>query len=153
MARYEVVTVGASRVHWANDAVAEWTKRLSRYGGLEHRHVRAVRFTGDAQAVQRAEGQRLLATVKPRQTLVVLDERGTRHDTHSFAQLVDTGRQRGPLVFAMGGAYGHAEPTRSAAWQVVRLSDMVLNHEVARVLLVEQLYRAVTLIEGVPYHH
>jgi 23S rRNA (pseudouridine1915-N3)-methyltransferase len=152
-ARFVVLTVGRSRVRWANDAVGEWSKRLSRYGGLEERHVRAERFTGDVDAVRRAEGERALAKVRPRERLVVLDERGDRLDTQAFSALVDAGRQQGTVVFALGGAYGHDPAVRDAAWRVVRLSELVLNHEVARVVLVEQLYRAVTLIEGVPYHH
>jgi 23S rRNA (pseudouridine1915-N3)-methyltransferase len=67
--------------------------------------------------------------------------------------MVDAGRRHGTVVFAIGGPYGHGEAVRARAWRTVRLSDLVLNHEVARVVLYEQLYRALTLLEGVPYHH
>ncbi len=153
MARFVVLVVGDGRVRWANEAVADYTRRLRRHGGVEERSVRAEPFRGDAGAVQRAEGARLVRAARRAARLVVLDERGERLDSHRFAELVDRGRQSGPLAFALGGAYGHAPATRDAAWRVVRLSDLVLNHEVARVVLYEQLYRAMTLLSGGPYHH
>jgi 23S rRNA (pseudouridine1915-N3)-methyltransferase len=133
--------------------VAEWTKRLRRSGGLAEEDVKNEPFRGDADAVRRAEGERLLARVGPREKLVVLDERGERLDTAAFAAMVDAGRQQGTVVFAIGGPMGHDPRVRDAAWKVVRLSDLVLNHAVARVVLIEQIYRAMTLIEGTPYHH
>jgi 23S rRNA (pseudouridine1915-N3)-methyltransferase len=57
------------------------------------------------------------------------------------------------VVFALGGPYGHGAALRQAAWRTVRLSDLVLNHEVARVVLYEQLYRAMMQLAGAPYHH
>lgn len=152
-ARFRVLTVGRSRCAWADEAVADYTRRLRRHGGVEEEAVRAEPFRGDVDAVRDAEAQRLLARVGPRDALVVLDERGETLDTDGFARLVDETRRRGAAVFALGGAYGHAEATRRAAHRVVRLSDLVLNHEVARVVLYEQLYRAMTLLAGAPYHH
>jgi 23S rRNA (pseudouridine1915-N3)-methyltransferase len=58
-----------------------------------------------------------------------------------------------PLCFAVGGSYGHGEAVRARADESVRLSRMVLNHSVAYIVLVEQLYRAWTLVKGTPYHH
>ena len=152
--RFVLLTVGRSRSSWANTAVEEWSVRLKRAGGFAEESVKAEVFRDDVDAVRNAEAARLLDKVGPRDRLVVLDERGDRLDTRGFAALVDSGRQAGGrLVFAIGGPYGHGDAVRKAAFKVVRLSDLVLNHEVARVVLVEQLYRAITLIEGGPYHH
>lgn len=152
-ARFRLLVVGRSRAPWADEAVAEYGKRLKRAGGFVEEDVKAEAFRGDAERVRRAEGERLLGRVGPRERLVVLDERGERLDTTAFAALVDAGRQQGAVVFAIGGPYGHDDAVREKAWRVVRLSDLVLNHEVARVVVVEQLYRAITLLEGSPYHH
>lgn len=138
---------------WAETAVADYSRRLRRHGGVVEEAVRAEPFRGDVEAVKREEGARLLGRVGMRDPLVVLDERGEALSTTGFAQLVDVGRQRGHLVFALGGAYGHGDAVRKAAWRTVRLSDLVLNHEIARVVLYEQLYRAMTLLAGIPYHH
>ncbi len=151
--RFRVLTVGRSRCSWANEAVEDYTKRLRRHGGVEEVSVKQSTFRGDVEAVRDAEAAALLAKIGPRDRLVALDERGLQLDTSKFTRLVDTGRQAGTVVFALGGPYGHGAALREQAWRVVRLSDLVLNHEVARVLLYEQLYRSMTIVAGVPYHH
>lgn len=145
--------VGKPKVRWAQTAVDDYAKRLRRHGGVDELVVKPETFRGNEAAVRAAEGERLRHAAAKAGRLVVLDERGTALDTPAFAGLVDEGRQAGTLMFAIGGAYGHAPLTREAAWRVVRLSDLVLNHELARVVLYEQLYRAMTLISGAPYHH
>lgn len=152
-ARFEVRIVGRSRCDWANEAVADYTRRLRRYGGIDERAVRGEPFRGDESTVREAEASRLLANLPRHHVLVALDERGERLDSHAFAALVDEARQQGTVVFCLGGPYGHGEGLRKAATHTVRLSDLVLNHEVARVVLYEQVYRALTLLEGAPYHH
>ncbi|MEM6930014.1 MAG: 23S rRNA (pseudouridine(1915)-N(3))-methyltransferase RlmH [Myxococcota bacterium] len=153
MARFGVVVVGRPRVTWANDAVADYARRIQRLGGVREEVVKPERFRGDVEAVRDAEAERVRRLVGDRGRLVVLDERGDRCSTEAFAGLVDDGRQAGTVWFVIGGPYGHGQALREGAWRVVRLSDLVLNHEVARVVLYEQLYRALTLLEGHPYHH
>ena len=152
-ARYRVLTVGRSRCEWANAAIAEYARRIGRMGGVDAHAVRQAPFHGDLDAVRASEAERLIAALDARTQLVALDERGDRLDTRAFAALVDAGRQRGAVAFAIGGPYGHGQAIRDRAWRTVRLSDLVLNHEVARVVLYEQLYRALTVLQGVPYHH
>lgn len=153
-ARFRLLRVGKARGTWSDAPVEDWSKRLRRWGGFAEEDVKPEPFKGSVEAVRDAEAARLLARVGARDRLIALDERGERLDTDTFAQLVDAGRQAGGgLVFAIGGPYGHGPTLRDAAHRVVRLSDLVLNHEIARVVLVEQLYRALTLLEGVPYHH
>jgi len=152
-ARFRVLLVGRPKAAWAQAAVDDWTRRMARYGGVAERALKAEPFRGEVEAVRRAEGARIVEASGARASLVALDERGERLSTDGFTKLVDAGRQRGPLVFAIGGPYGHGEAVRETAWRTVRLSDLVLNHEVARVVLYEQLYRAATRIAGAPYHH
>lgn len=151
--KYRVLIVGKSRCKWSNTAVADYTKRLSKMGGVTEEHVKLAPFTGDVQAVRDEEAKRLLKAVRAGDFVIALDERGSAPDTQEFANLVDTARQRGQVVFIIGGAYGLGEEVRQRANEVVRLSSLVLNHEVARVVLYEQLYRALTVINGIPYHH
>jgi 23S rRNA (pseudouridine1915-N3)-methyltransferase len=152
-ARFRVICVGRGRCSWADEAVEDWTRRIRRFGGVEESDVRPELFRGDVDRVRLAEAERVLGQLTARERLVALDERGDRLDSHGFAALIDAGRQQGTVVFGLGGPYGHDATVRAAAWRTVRLSDLVLNHEVARVVLYEQLYRALTLLEGVPYHH
>jgi 23S rRNA (pseudouridine1915-N3)-methyltransferase len=153
MARLRVLLVGKSRVAWADEAVADWTKRLDRHGGVVEEAVKSEPFRGDVEAVRAAEATRLLARVGPREKLVALDERGDDVDTAAFTRLVDEGRRDAALVFAIGGPYGHGAAVRERSWRTIRLSSLVLNHEVARVVLYEQLYRTMAILSGTPYHH
>lgn len=150
-----VLHVGRSTSGWAADVIADYGKRLRRWGGVEEIKVKPAHFTGDVDAVRQEEARRIHDRLRPRDRLVVLDERGEDLDTHQFQALVVRGRveAEGRVVFVLGGPYGHDAVTRQKAWKVVRLSGLVMNHEVARVVLYEQLYRAMTLAEGVPYHH
>lgn len=151
--RLAVALVGRSRCAWADAAVDDYAKRLKRHGKLEERVVKPEKFRGDVDAVRSAEGERLKKILSPREQLVALDERGERLDSHAFAAMLDALNLEGTVVFAIGGAYGLDAAVRQAAVRTVRLSDLVLNHEVARVVLYEQLYRAVAINAGIPYHH
>lgn len=150
-----LLTVGKPGLAWADDAITEYAKRMRRWDGFELQFVKAEKFRGDIASVRLQEGERILTSLSGRDRLIAMDERGQNPDSHQFAALVDTCRQSGcqRLVFAVGGAYGLHEKVREKAWKTIRLSTMVLNHEVARVVLTEQVYRAYTILNRVPYHH
>ena len=151
--KFRVLIVGQSRCQWADAGVEEYARRLRRFGGVTEEYVRAEPFRGDESAVRLVESQRLMKLFRENERVVALDERGQNYDTFAFRDLVERGRRDGTLVFVVGGPYGLHSVAREKAWRVVRLSSMVLNHDLARLVLYEQLYRAMTLIEGVPYHH
>ncbi|MCB9682469.1 MAG: 23S rRNA (pseudouridine(1915)-N(3))-methyltransferase RlmH [Alphaproteobacteria bacterium] len=153
--KLRLLTVGKGSTPWADTAVDDYGKRLRRFGGIEERTLKPEPFRGDVEAVRAAEADRILGAIGPRDRLVCLDERGEAPDTDAFAELLREGLEEGggALVFAIGGPYGHGPAVRAQAWRVVRLSALVLNHQIARVVLYEQLYRAMTLLRGGSYHH
>lgn len=142
-----VSSVRTGKVAWADEACADWARRIQRHFPFEERVIRP--------STAEAEAEALFALVGPRARLVVLDERGEDVSSVALAGLLERCAQDGvsSLVFALGGAYGHAPVVRERAWKVMRLSSMVLAHAVARVVLVEQVYRACTIRRGEPYHH
>lgn len=87
--------------------------------------------------------------------MVLLDERGRDLSSPDLAKLLAQASDQGwpQLVFCIGGPFGHSQEVRARADDQVRLSTMVLNHQVAHVVLLEQLYRAWTILRGEPYHH
>lgn len=101
------------------------------------------------------EADRVLAALPARAHVVALDERGSRVTSPGLAELLaaapDSGRDG--IVFLIGGPHGHGAAVARAAHARIRLSDMVLNHQLAHILLLEQLYRAWTILRGSPYHH
>ncbi len=108
----------------------------------------------DLDARRADEAQRLLKSVSDADHIVLLDETGRAQSSVVFAgemrRLRDTGTKR--LAFLIGGADGHGPAAREAARQSLSLGPMTLPHGLARILLAEQIYRAITIIAGHPYH-
>lgn len=153
--RVLLLRVGKGRTRWADQAVADYLKRLPRQLQVDEKVLRPAPFQGDVGRVRNDEGGRLLAQLKDGDRLVALDERGNCVSTEAFTAWFDDAAKMSTrrLVFAIGGPYGHDPRVRDKAWRVLALSPMVVNHELARVVLVEQLYRASTLLWGGAYHH
>lgn len=124
----------------------EYLKRISRYVQVE--------------GVMLRDEAALLATcgrdAKPgaKSTLVLMDSRGKEFSSEQLAKFLGDYQDRNPLplVFAVGGADGFSGEARAAAQDVISLGKMTLAHELARVVLLEQVYRAFTILKGHPYH-
>lgn len=152
--RIVLARIGKGRNRWADTGTADYLGRLRRLK-VEERLLKPAVYRGDEDAVRQEEAERLLALLRPGDRLVVLDERGELPDSHEFAGWLDQAARRSTsrLVFAIGGPYGHAPAVRERAWKLLALGRWVTNHELARLVLAEQLYRASTLLWGGSYHH
>ena len=148
--RYEILAVGKLRRGFYRTACDHYLARLRNHGSVDVTEVREGR--GDAVAVRTTEGDALLQRATG--WLVALDERGERVTSRRLAEQIELLAVRGEsrLAFAIGGAEGLSDAVRSRADAVWRLSDLTLPHELARLLLLEQLYRAETIRAGHPYH-
>ena len=149
-----VVVVGRARDPLAA-AVAEYEERASRYWRLEVHEVREEpsRSGTTSEHVRQKEGERLLDRVPASAQLVVCDERGVTVTSEQFAQWLGERRDRAQdVAFAIGGAYGVDAALRARASKILALAPWTLPHELARLVLAEQLYRAGTLLRGEPYH-
>ena len=151
--KIEILAVDRLRSAWAREAVDEYLGRIGRYCPVERRDVK--RAGEDAEAVA-AEGERLLkaAATGPADKLVALDPAGEALDSAGWAALVGGSADQGVgrLVFVVGGAAGLSPEVRRSARRIVSLGPQTLAHELAQVVLVEQLYRAWTILRGEPYH-
>jgi 23S rRNA (pseudouridine1915-N3)-methyltransferase len=125
----------------------EHLKRISRYVVVEGKSVR------DEEALLALCGRDSRGR-SAKSTLVLLDSRGRESTSEQFAQFLGDYQDRNPLplVFAIGGADGFCDATKSAAQHTISLGKMTLAHELARVVLLEQIYRAFTILKGHPYH-
>lgn len=149
-----LLRVGKGGNRWADAACQDYLRRI-RQVKVEERLLKPSRFKGDVDAVRAEEGGRILAEVGGGDRLVALDERGELPTSEEFAEWIDQCARAGvgSTVFAIGGPYGHDPGVRAAAWKTLALGRWVTNHEVARIVLAEQLYRASTLLWGGSYHH
>ena len=145
--------MGRDRSGWFEPGVQGYAERLRRYAELDLVEVPAAKGALPPTDARRREAEALLAKVRPDGWLVALDERGAQVDSVELSRLVATARDAGrDLVFCIGGDEGLDASVRERAWKVVALSRMTLPHRLARLILMEQLYRAFTLLRGEPYH-
>jgi 23S rRNA (pseudouridine1915-N3)-methyltransferase len=97
-----------------------------------------------------SEGELLLKMVPDGDFIIALDERGEQFSSHGFSKLIE--KQIQPISFIIGGAYGLSDELRNKANLLLSLSEMTMPHVLARVVLVEQIYRAYTISQNHPYH-
>ena len=151
--KLRVVWVGKNRDPWVKEVVAEYAGRIRRYAPLELSEARDEKGA-EAEEMRRRECERLEKLVPPGATLLLLDERGEQMDSPDLAAYIGRQRDSGTneLVFAIGGAYGFSEEFRRRG-RLLALSKMTFTHQMVRVFLLEQIYRAFTILNGEPYHH
>ncbi len=143
--KWQLFSVGKPALTYAKLGIAEYDKRLRRYASVEMKMMK----TGTAEEVERLAGKR-----GPQLIRVVLDERGELLTTAAFAKRVETWQLEGikQIQCFIGGASGHPPELRQSADLVLALSSLTLQHELALLVFLEQLYRVHTLLKGEPYH-
>lgn len=152
----KIISVGKGNSRGATEFASEWAEKLRRYTELTEVAIKPNPANSKDAAVQRTqESEKVLKALNPGERLVALDERGKDISSEDVATLLAQASDEGwnGVAFAIGGPYGHAPIIREKAHAVVRLSSLVFNHTVARVVLLEQLYRGWTILRGEPYHH
>jgi 23S rRNA (pseudouridine1915-N3)-methyltransferase len=151
--KVRLLAVGRDRSGLFAPAVEEYLGRLSRTLRLELVELpEAKKHAGTPQAKEE-EGATILAKLKAGERLVALDERGEQPTSVELARRVARWQERGQdVALVIGGADGLAPAVLERAQERLSLSRMTLPHRLARVVLVEQLYRAVTILRGEPYH-
>ena len=154
-----IVAVGQKMPDWAQTAFDDYAKRFPPELRLLCQTVKAEPRTGGKTTTQlmQAEAQRLSAAVNAscgkNYRLIALDERGTTVNTRALAEKLKQWQHDGDdVALLIGGPDGLLPELRNSAHERIRLSDLTLPHALARVLLVEQLYRAWSLNSGHPYH-
>jgi 23S rRNA (pseudouridine1915-N3)-methyltransferase len=131
--------------------VSEYSQRLQHFAKLALVELAPSNRSGEE--AKEEEADRLLGEVGPRDMLVVLDERGQQFTSVELSRWLGKQLETGKgLVFVIGGDEGLAERVRQKATMVWSLSKLTFPHRMARVLMLEQIYRAFTIVKGLPYH-
>jgi len=155
--KIKLLCVGKLSLPFLRDGVEEYATRLRRYLPFEAVELREAKGgkKSDPAFIREQESSEILARIPADAYLVVLDERGRTFGSEQLAQLVEGHMTGGTaeLVWVVGGAYGTSEALRKRADLVLSLSAMTFTHQQARFLLMEQLYRALTIIRNEPYHN
>lgn len=136
--------------------INDYTERISHYIPFEITVIPDLKNTKSLTEEQQKnkEGELILQKLQPSDTVVLLDEHGKEYRSIEFADWLqrkhNTARR---LVFVVGGPYGFSDAVYARANEKLSLSKMTFSHQMVRLLFVEQIYRACTIIKGEPYHH
>jgi 23S rRNA (pseudouridine1915-N3)-methyltransferase len=150
-------TIGKENENYIKAGVEEFTKRISKYYPVEWTLIsppKNAAVLSEAE-MKKKEGETILQMLKKDDYLIALDERGKQFTSEGLAQIIE---QRGTestknIVFLIGGAYGIDEMVLSKAKIKWSLSQLTFPHQVVRLLLAEQVYRACTILRNEKYHH
>ncbi|MBQ3174656.1 MAG: 23S rRNA (pseudouridine(1915)-N(3))-methyltransferase RlmH [Bacteroidales bacterium] len=152
-----LLLVGKTAFPYINEGISLYEKRLSFY--VNYRKVEIPELKGvsslSEQQIKDKEGELILKNIKPSDEVILLDERGDFFTSENWARHLEKKMTYGArdIVFVIGGAYGFSQEVYSRANGMLSLSKMTFSHQIIRLIFLEQLYRAFTIIKGEPYHH
>lgn len=151
--RLTLISVGRITEPFIRDGCAVYAERIRRYADFRLVVVPEERIAGKGKKeyIIRKEGQRIQGKISPAVFTVALDERGKFLSSEGFARFLEKNSLK-EIAFILGGPYGLDEKLKEEAGFCLSLSPMTLAHGMARLVLLEQIYRAFTLLRGEPYH-
>ena len=152
--RLVVAVVGKARNAALGEAIRDYETRAARYWPLDVHEVREERATGiPVDKVKEREAARLSEKVPERAQIVACELGGKSLTSDQFAELLQAAREQDrDLAFLIGGAFGLSPSVAKKSTMRLSLAPWTLPHEIARLVLVEQIYRAGTIVRGEPYH-
>lgn len=152
-----LITIGKTATGYVQTGIDDYCRRLKRYVQFSIKYLPDVKNAGKLTEEQQktAEGELLLSNLSASDYVALLDERGDMPTSMQFADFIQktmlTGKKR--LVFVVGGPYGFSAAVYARADKKISFSKMTFNHEMIRLFFTEQVYRAMTILRGEPYHH
>ncbi len=152
-----VIAVGKTTTDYIARGIDEFLRRANRYVGVELLVIPDVRPSKaqSEESQKQQEGRSILAALQPGDIVTLLDERGKEMGSREFSAMIERRMVQGikRLVFVIGGPYGFSKEVYDRADDKLSLSRMTFTHEMVRLFFMEQVYRAMTIMRGEPYHH
>lgn len=152
-----LISVGVTKDEFVRSLAERYCNRIGRYMPFEAMTIPDVPTTKASNPQQRTqrEGELILSKLNSGDFVILMDEGGRQLTSREFAEFIDkkTSVLSRNLVFIIGGPYGFSDEVYSRADMKISLSAMTFTHEMAKMLTCEQLYRAMTILRGEPYHH
>jgi len=154
-----IISVGKIKEKYLKDAIAEYSKRLSGYCNLSHIELSDEKAPenlspNDIQRIKGIEGQKILSKLKDKQHIYALDLQGKQRSSEEFSKDIKDLQVYGnsDIVFVIGGSLGLSNDVLKRANQSICFSRMTFPHQLMKVILLEQVYRAFKIMKGEPYH-
>lgn len=151
-----LLAAGKTRVSFVSDGLSFYGKRIQKYFQWEIVETTDVKHIPDVKAMVKAENEKLLKALVPADYVILLDEKGKQHTSLAFSKdirkIMDTGSAR-RIVFVIAGAFGAGDELKQRANETWALSKLTFPHQLVRLILAEQIYRALSIMRNEPYHH
>lgn len=152
-----LLVIGKTDASYFIDAVNEYSKRLEHYISFEIQVIPDIKNSKNLSAEQQKEkeGELILKNMSAGDYLVLLDDKGKEYTSIKFAEYIERKMHTvsKKLIFVIGGPYGFSQTVYNKANEKITLSRMTFSHQMVRLIFVEQLYRAMTILNNEPYHH
>jgi 23S rRNA (pseudouridine1915-N3)-methyltransferase len=155
--KLSILCMGRTKERFIQDGIDKYLRYLKPYAPAELKVLREekVEDLRDAPRIRKLEAAKITKALSPGAYVVALDERGREFSSHEFAAFMDKALEKGTreMSFVLGGVMGLDESVTVKADTLLALSRSTLTHEMARLVLLEQLYRAFTIVKGKTYHY
>lgn len=155
--KIKLLLVGKSQEAYLQKGIEIYKNRIVHYAPFEIVEIPELKQTAalSKDQIKSKEGDLILKKIKSTDHVILLDERGDRYNSIAWARYLEQHSLRSgkDIVFVVGGGYGFSHQVYDRANSMLSLSDMTFSHQLIRLIFVEQLYRAFTIIKGEPYHH
>lgn len=155
--KVKFVSIGKTGKSFLEAGEKEYLDRLKHYVSIERIEIPDIKNAKSLSfsQIKELEGKEILSKVQAGDQLILLDENGTHYSSVAFSQFMQQKFNAGGknLVFVVGGAFGFSAAVYAAATGKISLSKMTFSHQMIRMIFFEQLYRAMTILKGEPYHH
>jgi len=149
--------MGKTRERFIQEGIGKYTRYLKPYADIEIKELKEEKIHDlkDAPLIRKKEAERIFKAIPKNVFFAALDERGQEFTSHEFAAFINGMLESGvkELIFIIGGAMGLDESIPQKANKSIALSRWTVTHEMAKLVLLEQLYRAFTIIKGKTYHY
>lgn len=146
-----LIVVGKTSNKQLTALINDYIKRISHYAPVQMIEIKEER---NDKNVKEKEADKILDILNPNDYVVLLDERGEQHSSIAFSQWLNKRRLSGKnLALIVGGAYGFSQRLYDKSDEMLSLSKMTFSHEMVRLFITEQIYRACTILKGESYHH
>jgi len=152
-----LVVIGKTDEKYLQSGIEIFTKRLKHYIPFELKIIPDLKKTKNLSPDQQKnmEGELLLQVFQPGDQIALLDEKGMEFTSVKFSNFIEKKMVSGikRLIFVIGGPYGFSDKVYQQAHSKIALSQMTFSHQMVRLIFVEQVYRAMTILRNEPYHH
>jgi 23S rRNA (pseudouridine1915-N3)-methyltransferase len=152
-----LLTVGKTAFSYLNEGISVYSKRIEHYVNFNIVEIPELKGAASLsmEQIKEKEGELIFKKIKEGDYVTLLDERGKKFGSENWAHHLERRivYSNKDIVFVIGGAYGFSQKIYDRADEMLSLSEMTFSHQIIRVIFMEQLYRAFTIIKGEPYHH